>query len=260
MLLRRMIEHVRDQNWFAVALDFVIVVSGVALAFQLTTWAEDRKTQEDVANTLLRMHEESVEVVRYLDGQVANFTFLTGMQDRTVGALYAGDVEELDERTAQIGIFSMRFYPETTPPRAVYGEMSATGMFTRIEDGPTRQDIISYYQGLDFYQGQLNFFRQAILSSELVETDGVTTFYDPEADERIGLSINLPVIAEDEAYINNLVEQLRNQLVIHRYRTELRDAAVAMCETLAENVDSTCPRTDYSAAPPGAQSPTQHEE
>ena len=26
MLLRRITEHVKDQNWFAVALDFVIVV------------------------------------------------------------------------------------------------------------------------------------------------------------------------------------------------------------------------------------------
>jgi len=255
-----MTEHVRDQNWFAVVLDFGIVVSGVFLAFQLTTWAEERQTQEDVANALLRLHEESVEAVRYLDGQVANFTFLTGMQDRTVAALSAGNIDNLDERTAQIGIFSLRFYPETTPPRAVYDEMSATGMLTRIEDGTTRQDIITYYQALDFYRGQLNFFRQAILSSELVETDGVTTFYDPEEDERIGLRIDLRVIAEDEAYINDLVGQLRNQLVIHRYRNELRDAAVAMCEALADNVGADCPREDFSAGPPGAQPPTQDEE
>jgi len=29
MLLRRMMQHVRTQNWFAVFLDFVIVVVGV---------------------------------------------------------------------------------------------------------------------------------------------------------------------------------------------------------------------------------------
>ena len=29
MLLRRVMEHVRDQNWAAVAIDFVIVVVGV---------------------------------------------------------------------------------------------------------------------------------------------------------------------------------------------------------------------------------------
>lgn len=29
MILRRLTKHVKDQNWFAVALDFLIVVVGV---------------------------------------------------------------------------------------------------------------------------------------------------------------------------------------------------------------------------------------
>ncbi|MFT4790393.1 MAG: hypothetical protein ACI95X_003240, partial [Paraglaciecola sp.] len=32
MLLRRIITHVKDQNWFAVVLDFVIVVLGILIA------------------------------------------------------------------------------------------------------------------------------------------------------------------------------------------------------------------------------------
>ncbi|MBI1393569.1 MAG: hypothetical protein GC152_12575 [Alphaproteobacteria bacterium] len=40
MILRRVIEHVRNQNWTAVALDFVIVVVGVLLAMQISNWNE----------------------------------------------------------------------------------------------------------------------------------------------------------------------------------------------------------------------------
>lgn len=36
MLLRRVIEHVKAQNWFAVALDFVIVVAGVFIGIQVS--------------------------------------------------------------------------------------------------------------------------------------------------------------------------------------------------------------------------------
>lgn len=43
MILRRLSQHVKDQNWFAVALDFVIVVSGILIAFQITSWNEARK-------------------------------------------------------------------------------------------------------------------------------------------------------------------------------------------------------------------------
>lgn len=42
MLLRRIIDHVKEQNWTAVALDFVIVVVGILIAFQITEWSNDR--------------------------------------------------------------------------------------------------------------------------------------------------------------------------------------------------------------------------
>ena len=43
MILRRITKHVKDQNWFAVALDFFIVVVGILLAFQITNWSEGRQ-------------------------------------------------------------------------------------------------------------------------------------------------------------------------------------------------------------------------
>lgn len=42
MLLRRVTQHVRDQNWFAVALDFVIVVVGVFIGIQVANWNESQ--------------------------------------------------------------------------------------------------------------------------------------------------------------------------------------------------------------------------
>ncbi|MEP0200924.1 MAG: DUF6090 family protein [Halioglobus sp.] len=40
MILRRITGHVKDQNWFAVGLDFFIVVVGILIAFQITSWNE----------------------------------------------------------------------------------------------------------------------------------------------------------------------------------------------------------------------------
>lgn len=38
MLLRRLTQHVKDQNWFAVALDFLIVIFGVFIGLQVSNW------------------------------------------------------------------------------------------------------------------------------------------------------------------------------------------------------------------------------
>lgn len=43
MILRRVIAHVKAQNWFAVAIDFVIVVLGVFIGIQVANWNAARQ-------------------------------------------------------------------------------------------------------------------------------------------------------------------------------------------------------------------------
>jgi hypothetical protein len=56
MISRRVMEHVKAQNWFAVAVDFIIVVVGILLAFQVTEWAaarSDRAREAQIIGDLL---------------------------------------------------------------------------------------------------------------------------------------------------------------------------------------------------------------
>ena len=52
MLLRRISKHVKDQNWFAVLIDFAIVVVGVFIGLQVANWNEARSENERVATQL----------------------------------------------------------------------------------------------------------------------------------------------------------------------------------------------------------------
>lgn len=49
MILRRVTEHVKAQNWFAVGLDLVIVVIGVGVAMYGQQWLSDRQQRADMA-------------------------------------------------------------------------------------------------------------------------------------------------------------------------------------------------------------------
>ena len=42
MLLRRITEHLRAGNWFAVTLDLLVVVLGVFLALQAERWYDEQ--------------------------------------------------------------------------------------------------------------------------------------------------------------------------------------------------------------------------
>ena len=58
MILRRVIQHVREQNWTAIAIDFVIVVVGVFLGIQLGNWNADRADRAAYARALERLDAE----------------------------------------------------------------------------------------------------------------------------------------------------------------------------------------------------------
>ncbi len=62
MILRRLSKAIREQNWFAVVLEFVIVVSGILIAFQITNWSEARRDQAAEQAILIRLHEEFEEL------------------------------------------------------------------------------------------------------------------------------------------------------------------------------------------------------
>lgn len=68
MLLRRMTQHVKDQNWFAVALDFLIVVLGVLVATQVSNWNATRADAAAYRDAMQRLAEESGEILQYSSG------------------------------------------------------------------------------------------------------------------------------------------------------------------------------------------------
>jgi len=58
MILRRVIKHVRNQEWTAVFLDFLIVVMGILLAFQITNWSAAQSDKAEYVRALDRLNVE----------------------------------------------------------------------------------------------------------------------------------------------------------------------------------------------------------
>ena len=60
MILRRITEHVKAQNWTAVVLDFVIVVVGVFIGIQVSNWNDARGFAERERILIQELREEVV--------------------------------------------------------------------------------------------------------------------------------------------------------------------------------------------------------
>ena len=55
MILRRLTDAIREQNWAAVIIEFVIVLSGVVIGFQFTAWNEARQDADREALIISRL-------------------------------------------------------------------------------------------------------------------------------------------------------------------------------------------------------------
>ena len=55
MILRRITEHVKTQNWFAVGIDFCIVVIGVFIGIQVANWNEAQADRADTKLSLIHI-------------------------------------------------------------------------------------------------------------------------------------------------------------------------------------------------------------
>lgn len=60
MLLRRITKHVKEQNWFAVGIDFAIVVIGVFIGLQVANWNDARSENERLVSQLSSFQAELI--------------------------------------------------------------------------------------------------------------------------------------------------------------------------------------------------------
>lgn len=73
MLLRRIIAHLRKQEWTAIAIDFVIVVVGVFVGIQVANWNEARLEAQRERGYLVALQGDFRAVIAELEHDIARY-------------------------------------------------------------------------------------------------------------------------------------------------------------------------------------------
>jgi hypothetical protein len=246
----------RRQDWTAVMIELVTVMLGLFLGLQLNDWNDARQARAREKAALERLHEESEAIVNYFQKAVANFDRLNADEEAAIVALSTGDRARFDAHELGGNIGSMTFYPGIAPPRATYDELSGSGLLNEIGSTSVRTAVARYYAELTWIQSQLEYFRQTNAPLVAAPHPGQTTTYDPQAPalkDRFVYSADFAVIAADRAYMTQLVDQLRNQMVFQSYRRDLETQAETMCRSLAAALHQICTAAAPSQSPAAAR-------
>lgn len=144
MLLRRVIEHVKSQNWIAVGLDFIIVVLGVFIGLQVDDWNNKRIALNFEADYLEQLARETDQNLVVYEENIEFELNNEAMTHAYYRYLNGEDVE----RPAEATLLRMLCHPGfvSSPPydNSVLEEMIASGMLARLQDRSLRSALANY--------------------------------------------------------------------------------------------------------------------
>lgn len=128
MLLRRITKHVREQNWFAVFLDFFIVVVGILIAFQITNWSEARNDGQLREFYLERLQSDLSMTSQSLAIREQRSAEILGIIDAFATALNNPETSDEDLVDATRDYFSKGSgLPDFTVVRTTFDGLASTG-------------------------------------------------------------------------------------------------------------------------------------
>ena len=145
MLLRRVIDHVKTQNWTAVGLDFVIVVVGVFMGIQVSNWNDARADHERSENYLARIQTDlegdMYELQRHRD--FWNLVTVEGY-----AAIEFAETSELGEATEWEILRSFLHASQSWTFNFIdttYSELRSAGELGLIADADLQSALADYY-------------------------------------------------------------------------------------------------------------------
>jgi len=144
MILNRLANALREQNWFGVAIEILVVAVGIVLALQVDTWNESRKERNLEQVYLLRLYTDiqgDIEGFRELRRIFEEkFEFIEELKAKPASTLIHDDPETWVQRlrySLYVSLPSVR--------SATFDELSGSGRLAIVQDLELRAELADYY-------------------------------------------------------------------------------------------------------------------
>ena len=142
MVIRRIREHVTAQNWFAVGIDFLIVVAGVFIGTQATIWNDRRIEREQSRTYRARLIDELDFNTLQFRQQIAYYGQIRNHGIATLRSLQSPAPRS--GRDFLVDAYQATHIDTGAPKRFIYDEMISAGLVDRL-GGDRIQNVASDY-------------------------------------------------------------------------------------------------------------------
>lgn len=232
MLLRRVIAHLRKQEWTAIAIDFVIVVVGVFVGIQVSNWNAARIEQAQEREFIVRLHEDFEESIA---GQTRDLDFLDQQLSDQAVILASLDACAMAPENAvafQRGVQTLGYINPPRFYRRTIDEMADAGETDIIQNGAIKArlaEIVALveWRAAGFSLTSSEHYRNIIDAQVRYDLD--RTFPDRFLGEAVGVDYDIralcrnPAIASAISAISQATRERRRAYapILERYRAVL---------------------------------------
>ncbi|MDT0596257.1 hypothetical protein [Glaciecola petra] len=148
MLLRRFMKHVDDQNWFAVGLDVLVVITGIFLGLQIAEWNDGRNNRNDAQDFLVRIHGELLAAETASSRvRVRRLNLIDHLSD-AVTVIFDKDAKRLLEEEHCFALATSHYYNIAISDLPSLIELMSAGRVAIIENNKLRTELIAFQQSV----------------------------------------------------------------------------------------------------------------
>jgi len=218
VILQNLSKAVREQNYYAVALEFVIVIAGVVIGFQIQGWAQEREIAARETQYLHELLADMRGMIRYMEQLNELRDYETDLGE-AVEVLRSCPADETEWSRVRRTLALHRIRTAAFVIDGAYEEMLASGALARLEDAELKAQIKRSYALLNNNQ------REAQAGNQTLAYDASTVIVDtvpfaPDQEALFGVKV------EPDFDLRALCENIRFQNAVldlqHAHRSRMR--------------------------------------
>ena len=242
MILNRLAKAIRQQDWFTVVLEFVIVVFGIFVGLQANEWAQERQDRKHEQAALERLFLESQNALQLLHEDLQGTLHINRLRRNAVQFVDSDAPVPENQLPLKIGINTLARFPSVLPVSVTYDELKSSGQMQLIRSAALREQVAEFHTDITAFTQLLQGFGDGTASFWDAYQRHVIWDYNPDAttSDILLSTYNWETLRADEGFIFVVIGLLRNQLVAESGLAELRDRALSLCQALGEAIGRSC--------------------
>ena len=156
MILRRLAEALRRQDWFVVLIEVAVVVLGIFIGLRVDDWNEARKNRSDELRYLAQVHEDleamRLEITDEMTTRQERIGVMRTALDAVERCVDSGEAADALRYTFQI----YQTANSINVLDATYNEMREAGAIARIPDQGLKRELVYAFGALGATMGAMS--------------------------------------------------------------------------------------------------------